>query len=48
MKKEENDAVKEAILDKLREQEVKRREEVEYIENLRNELYLEESEEQAR
>jgi hypothetical protein len=47
-KKAEAEAAREEIFQKLKEEEEKRRAESEYIENLRNELYMQELEEQAR
>lgn len=47
-KKAEAEAAREEIFQKLKEEEEKRRAENEYIENLRNELYMQELEEQAR
>jgi len=42
------EAAREEIFQKLKDEEERRRAEKEYIENLRNELYLQEFEEQAR
>jgi hypothetical protein len=47
-KKAELEAAKEEIFQKLKDEEERRRAEKEYTENLRNELYLQEFEEQAR
>ena len=47
-KKAEAEALREGIFQKLKEEEEKRRAENEYVENLRNELYMQELEEQAR
>jgi hypothetical protein len=44
-KKAEAEAAREEIFQKLKEEEEKRRAESEYIENLRNELYMQELEE---
>lgn len=44
-KKAEIEAAREEIFQKLKDEEERRRAEKEYIENLRNELYLQESEE---
>ena len=48
MKKAEVEAAREEIFQKLKEEEEKRRADSDYVENLRNELYLQGSEEQAR
>ena len=47
-KKAEAEAAREEIFQKLKGEEEKRRADAEYIENLRNELYMQELEEQAR
>jgi len=47
-KKAEAEAAREEIFQKLKGEEERRRAESEYIENLRNELYMQELEEQAR
>ena len=47
-KKAEAEAAREEIFQKLKGEEEKRRAESEYIENLRNDLYMQELEEQAR
>ena len=47
-KKSEAEAAREEIFQKLKGEEEKRRAESEYIENLRNDLYMQELEEQAR
>ena len=47
-KKAEAEAAREEIFQKLKGEEERRRADAEYIENLRNELYLQELEEQAR
>ena len=47
-KKAEAEAAREEIFQKLKGEEERRRAEAEYVENLRNELYMQELEEQAR
>lgn len=47
-RKAQIEAAREGIFQKLKEEEEQRRAEKEYTENLRNELYLQEFEEQAR
>lgn len=47
-KKASAEAAREEIFQKLKEEEERRRADSEYVENLRNELYMQELEEQAR
>ncbi len=47
-KRAEAEAAREEIFQKLKGEEERRRADAEYIENLRNELYMQELEEQAR
>ena len=47
-KKAEAEAAREEIFQRLKAEEEKRRADNEYVENLRNELYMQELEEQAR
>ena len=48
MKKAEVEAAREEIFQRLKGEDERRRAEKEYVENLRNELYQQEFEEQAR
>lgn len=47
-RKDQAEKERDQIFQQLAEQEKQRRQEEEYIENLRNDLYLEEKEEKAR